>query len=513
MHPSASSPAQTKSRASIIVATLALTGIVVSLQQTLVLPLLPDLPGLLNTTSDNASWVVTATLLFGAVSIPTVTRLADMFGKKKILMVTLAVMVIGSGIGAVSMSLPLILTARAMQGVGLALIPVGIAIMRDELPRERVPLGVALMSASLAIGSGAGLPLSGLISSHLDWHAIFWVTGAVGAVLLGAVWWIIDESAVRTRGSFDYRGALIGSVALTAVMLALSKGAHWGWTARPTLVLAVGGAVLLITWVPVELRVRNPLVNVRLAARPAVMLVNVASFLLGFATFANMLATPQLLQLPTISGYGLGYDVLNTGLWMAPIAVVFGGMAPVSARLIRRYGPQLTLLWGALIMGAAFVVRVFMNNGLPAIVAGSVLVAAGTSMTYAAFPTLIMRAVPVTESASANGLNTLLRYIGTATASAVLAALSTMTVVRVTDTVYPSFTAFVILFWISAGACVLAALVTLPILRLREPPEESSDHSERMRDNAVRKRLVRTSERPIRNGVVTVLTPSGGPVD
>ncbi|MDV6270854.1 MFS transporter [Rhodococcus globerulus] len=504
---------ESSSRSWIVVTTLALTGTAVSLQQTLVLPLLPDLPTLLNTTADNASWLVTATLLFGAVSIPTVTRLADMFGKKRMMLVALALMVLGSILGALSTELALLITARAMQGVGLSLVPVGIAIMRDELPRERVPLGVALMSASLAIGSGAGLPLSGLIAAHLDWHAIFWVTGMVGIVVLVAVWSVIDESPVKTGGAFDYRGAIIGTVALTAVMLALSKGAHWGWTARPTVALTVVGVALLIAWVPMELRVPNPLVNVRVAARPTVLLVNFSSLLLGFAMFANMLVTPQLLQLPTSSGYGLGFDVLETGLWMAPIALIFGAMAPVSANLIRRYGPQMTLLAGALVMAGSYIARVYLSDNLWQIVAGSVLVGAGTSMTYAALPTLIIGAVPVTESASANGLNTLLRYLGTSIASAVMAAVTTMSMTRIADNVFPSFAAFLLVFWIAAGSSLLAGVIALVLLGLRDAPDESRKRPGRVRDAAVRGRVIGNTGRPIRNAVVTVLTPGGVQVD
>ncbi|MGW4066391.1 MFS transporter [Nocardia grenadensis] len=499
-----------------VMATLALTGTVVSLQQTLVLPLLPDLPGLLNTTADNASWLVTATLLFGAVSIPTVTKLADMFGKKRMMMVALAIMVLGSVLGAVSTALIPIIIARALQGVGLSLIPVGIAILRDELPRDRMPLGVALMSASLAIGSGAGLPLSGLIAAHLDWHAIFWVTGVVGVVVLAAVWRVIRESPVKTGGSFDYRGAIIGSVALTAVMLALSKGAQWGWTSGITLTMVGAGAALLIAWVPLELRVRNPLVNVRIAARPAVLLANVASLLLGFAMFANMLVTTQLLQLPVGSGYGLGYDILNTGLWMAPIALVFGAMAPVSAKILRRYGPVATLLTGTLVMAGSYAARVYLSDNLWQIVVGSVLVAAGTSMTYAALPTLIMRAVPLTESASANGLNTLLRYIGTALSSAVMAAVATMSTVRVADEVFPSFAAFTVIFWVSAGACVVTAVIALAMTGLRETPDENSeelDKSEHPHEAVAGGKVISRSKRPIGHAVVTVFTPSADHVD
>ncbi|MDN5745948.1 MAG: MFS transporter, partial [Nocardioidaceae bacterium] len=192
----------------VIVTMLSLCGIVVSLQQTLLLPLLPELPNLLSTSTDNASWLVTATLMTGAISTPTVSRLADMYGKRRMMLVALAVSVLGSLLGALSESLPLLVGARALQGVGMALVPVGIAIMRDELPREKVPLGVALMSATLAIGAGAGLPLAGLIADHMDWHACFWLTGLVGALLLVGAAVIIPESPVRTGGSFDLRGAV-----------------------------------------------------------------------------------------------------------------------------------------------------------------------------------------------------------------------------------------------------------------------------------------------------------------
>jgi len=450
---------------------LALCGTVVSLQQTLVLPLLPDFPRLLDTTVDNASWLVTATMLAGAVAIPTISRLADMFGKKRMMLVALAVMVLGSVLGALSQALPTVIAARALQGVGMALVPVGIAMMRDKLPRNRVPLGVALMSATMAVGAGAGLPLSGVIVEHMDWHAIFWVTAGVGAVLLVAATLVLSESPIRTGGTFDYRGALLLSVALTAVMLALTKGAQWGWTAPPTLLLAGSGIALLAAWVPLERRAVTPLVDVRVAARPAVLLVNIASVLTGFAMFANMLVSTQLLQLPPVTGYGLGLDVLHTGLWMAPTALVFGSMAPVSASLIRRFGPQFTLLAGVLVMAGAYVARVFLSHELWQIVTGSMLVGAGVSMAYAAMPTLVMRAVPITETASANGLNTLLRYVGTSASSAAMAAVATMGAVRVGGAVFPGFDALITVFWVSAAMSVLAGLLVLPMFRIREDAE------------------------------------------
>ncbi|MBA4609579.1 MFS transporter [Aeromicrobium sp. Marseille-Q0843] len=502
--------------AALIVTTLSLCGIVVSLQQTLLLPLLPMLPDLVGASADDTSWLVTATLLTGAIATPTVTRLADMYGKRRMIVLALGISVLGSMVGAVSDDLALLILARALQGVGTAVVPVGIAIMRDELPRERIPLGVALMSATLAIGAGVGLPVAGLISEHLDWHAIFWVTGAVGLVLLVAAMVVLPESPVRTRGTFDIRGAVLLSGALTALMLAISKGSIWGWTSPTTLGLVAGGGILLAIWVPVELRTPSPLVDLRVSSRRAVVLVNSASVLIGFAMFANMLLTTQLLQLPEESGYGLGLGVLETGWWMVPNAAAFGLMAPVSAWLTRRFGPQVTALSGCLIMSVTYVARVFFSDNLTQIVIGSVVVGAGTAMVYGALPTMIMRAVPVTETASANGLNVLLRSIGTTTASAIVAAVTSASIVTIGGEEATSEGALKLLFWIAAAAAILSAAVTFPTLRMPDfaPEADRSGTATTSRPTrVVRGRVVDEHARPVRNAVVTVLTTEGAAVD
>ncbi|MFT4010761.1 MAG: MFS transporter [Nocardioidaceae bacterium] len=494
---------------------LSLCGIVVSLQQTLLLPLLPDLPRLLHTSPDSASWLVTATLLSGAIATPTVSRLADMYGKRRLMVVALAVSVLGSLVGAVSQALPLLIGARALQGVGVALVPVAIAIMRDELPRDKVPLGVALMSATLAIGAGAGLPLSGLIVEHMDWHAFFWLTAGVGVVLIAGAMAYVPESPVRTSGTFDIRGAVLLSAALTAVLLALSKGGHWGWLDPLTLGLIVVGLAILVVWVPLQLRTPRPLVDIRVAARKSVVLVNVAAVFVGFSMFANMLVTTQLLQMPAESGYGLGLGILPAGLWMVPNAVAFGVMAPVSAWLTRRFGPQTALISGAALMTVSYVGRVFFSDDLAQIVVGSVLVGTGTAMVYGALPTLIMRAVPVTETASANGLNVLLRSLGTSTVSAVTAAITTASATTIAGLTVPSFDSLMLVFWLAAAAALCTTAIGLPMLRMREYGEEAdrSGAENTAQSRIVRGQVVTQESKPIRNAVVTVVTPDGQAVD
>ncbi|WP_425307271.1 MFS transporter [Ammonicoccus fulvus] len=451
----------------VVANSLALCGTVVAMQQTMIIPVLPEMPALLDTTAASASWLVTATLLAGAVSTPLITRAADMYGKKRMILFALTVMIVGSTIGSFGQTLVPVLIARVFQGVGMSLIPVGIAMIRDLLPVEKVPLGVAMMSASMAVGAGVGLPLAGALVEFLDWHAIFWVTAALGVLVMVAMALVLTESTIRSGGSFDLVGAVVISGMLTAIMLVLSKGGQWGWTSTLTLGLGIGAVVLAAVSVPLELRVRQPLVNLRVSTRPAVLLVNLVAVLIGFGMFANMLVTTYLLQLPTETGYGLGLSVLETGLWMVPSSLLFGVMAPVSAAVIRVFGAQVTLLIGALGMAVSYLGRVFLSEDLWLIVLGSVLVAMTTSMAFAAMPTLVMAAVPMTETASANGLNTLLRSVGSSTSSAILAAVTTSTAVVIGGVVTASFGGLMLIFAIAAAGCLAAAILTLPLLRGR----------------------------------------------
>jgi MFS family permease len=333
------------------------------------------------------------------------------------------------------------------------------------------------MSATLAIGAGAGLPLAGFVAAHLDWHAIFWVTGAAGAIMLVAVPMVLNPSPVGPAGSFDFPGAVLLSLGLTAVLLALTQGGRWGWSAPSTLGCAGGGLAALVALIPWELRSRNPLVNIRIARRPPVLMVNMASVLLGFAMFTNLLVSAQLLQLPPVTGFGLGLDTASAGLWLAPSSLTFGIMAPVAAGLTRRAGAEATLLAGAVLMAVAYVARVVLSHDLWQIVAGSVLVAAGTSLTFAAMPTLIIRAVPATETSSANGLNSLLRSVGTSGSSAVTAAVTTMGLQSIGGVWFPSFASLAAVFWLAAAAAAVASVIASALWTMRR--HESSRPSER----------------------------------
>lgn len=452
---------------------LALAGLVVSMGQSLFLPVLPELPGLLDTTADEASWLITITLMAGAVGIPAMSRLADMYGKRRIVLVTLMIVAIGGVIGAVGDSYFLVLVSRAMQGIGLAIIPVGTSIMRDELPRERLGTAVALMSTTLGIGSALGMPMSGFIYLHFGWHALFWVSAILAAVFFVGVAIVVPESPIRTGGRFDIVGALILSGILITLLLGITKGGHWGWTSSTTGLCLLSFALLVAFWVPWELRNRQPVVDLRSSSARPVLLTNIISLLAGFAMYANWLTATAQLQLPETLEYGFGQSPVQIGMLMLPAACMMVIVSPISAAITRRHGARLTLILGSFVLMTGYLVRLIPVSHSWQIMMGAMVVTTGTAITYSALPVMIMRWVPVTETAAANGLNTVVRSVGTATASATAAAVLTTVTLMVGDKHLPTVAAFSIVHLLAASAAGIAAVVCFALPRRSPITEEA----------------------------------------
>ncbi|BAK33195.1 major facilitator superfamily transporter [Microlunatus phosphovorus NM-1] len=506
-----------------VVAVLCLAGTTVSLQQTLVVALLPSFAELLSLSTDDVSWLITATLLTSAVATPVVARLADMYGKRLMMIVCIVLMAAGSLIAALSSgSFALLIVGRALQGFSSALIPVGISIMRDQLPKEKVSSAIALMSATLGIGGALGLPLGGLLFSHFGWSAVFWLSVVVGIAILVAVIRIVPESGVRTRGRFDLVGALLLSAALTCLLLVISKGAQWH--GEVVIALLVAAVAILAVWFPYSLRASQPLVDLRTSARRPVLLTNLASVLVGFALMANILLTAQQLQLPPVAG-GYGLDALSAGLAMVPGGLAMVVFSPVSGRMINRWGGRITLLTGCAIMGAAYLGWAFFGHSMLAVVTGSTIVMVGCAIAYAAMPSLIMANVPITETASANGLNSLLRALGTSTASAVIAALLAGVTHEVDGVQVTSPLAYTITCWIGLAVCLAAGVLVWLVPRDAAAPLEADVEAAPAPRKAavaqagesseivVRGRVLRPDDKPHPQAVVTAVRLTGEPLD
>ncbi|MGW7752488.1 MFS transporter [Streptomyces violaceusniger] len=443
------------------VAVLAFCGIAVSVMQTLVVPLVTELPQLLHTTSSNASWVVTATLLAGAVSTPVMGRLGDMFGKRRMLMVALALMVIGSLTCAVTSDLVVMVVGRAIQGGAMGAIPLGISIMRDELPPQKLGSAMALMSSSLGIGGALGLPAAAFVAQHTSWHVLFYGAAGLGVISIALVLAVIPESSVRTPSRFDVIGALGLTAGLVCLLLPITKGGDWGWTSGTTLGLFGAAVVILLLWGVFELRIAEPLVDLRTTARRQVLLTNLTSIMVGFSFYAMSLILPQLLQLPKATGYGLGQSMVMAGLYFAPMGVAMMLVSPLSARINAAKGPKVSLVLGLIVIGATYGAGLVMMDYIWQIVVLSTALGIGIGIAYSAMPTLIVSAVPAAETGAANGLNTLMRSIGMSTSSAVVGVILAHQTTDFGGVALPSKDGFQTSFLVACAAAVGGLLIAL----------------------------------------------------
>jgi MFS family permease len=461
-------PVEAPVRSGAVVPVLASAGITVALMQTLVIPLVPELPRLLNASAAGTAWAITATLLAAAVATPIVGRLGDMYGKRRMLLVSVAMLVAGSVVAALSTSLTPMIVGRALQGLAAGVIPLGISIMRDELPSEKLGTATAQMSASLGVGGALGLPAAALLAENFDWHTLFWISAALGLVVFGLVLRFVPESSVRSGGRFDLLGSVGLSTGLISLLLAISQGADWGWTDGRTLGLFALAVVALLVWAWWERRTPEPLVDLRTTVRPQVLLTNLASMVFGFAMFAMSLVLPQLLQMPKATGFGLGQSMLGAGLVMGPSGLVMLLTAPLSAKISKTRGPKVTLMMGAVVVAAGYGVGTVLMAEVWQLVLVSVLIGAGIGLAYGAMPALIMSAVPVSETAAANSLNTLMRSIGTSVSSAVAGVILAQLTINLGGYSLPSQNGFRVVLIIGAAAA-LAALAIASLIPTKRP--------------------------------------------
>jgi MFS family permease len=448
-----------------MIAALATSGLIAAFMQTLVTPVIPELPRLLSTNLADSSWVLIATLLAAAISTPISGRLGDMYGKRFIILVLLSIMAVGSVVCALSDTLVPMIVGRSLQGIGLGVIALGISVLRDVIHPKSLSAAVAIVSATLGVGGALGLPLAAIIAENLDWHYLFWLATLFSVIAIALVAWIIPVSTLRTAGRFDFLGSAMFAVALVGILLAVSKGSEWSWSSPLTLGMLGGGLLLLLLWALFELKTRDPLIDLRVAARRPVLLTNLASIAVGFAFFITTAALPILLEAPTTTGVGLGQSLLVASLCLMPLGIVMFLLSPVAARLSNARGPRTSLVIGSAVIAVSFALGTVLMSEVWHIILISTLVGVGVGFAYAAMPTLIMHSVPPSETAAANGLNSVMRTLGSTVAASVVGVILSSEYVRSGGIDIPTAGAFQLVFIIGTAVVLMGVVIALFIPR------------------------------------------------
>ncbi|MGO9956217.1 MAG: MFS transporter [Solirubrobacteraceae bacterium] len=396
----------------VILAVVSLAGLAYAMLSSAVIPALPTIQHSLHTTETGVTWLLTGYLLSASVGTSILGRLGDMYGKERLLLATLVVLAAGTLLAAVAPSLGVLIAARVIQGAGGGIFPLAFSIVRDEFPAERVPGSIGLISSILGVGGGIGIVIGGLIVEHLSWHWLFWLPLTITVIAAVCTWRFIPESPIRVPGRVNWLAAALMTAGMCLVLIAIAQTTTWGWGSPRTLSMLAAGIAGLAAWVLVEVRSREPLIDMAMMRIRGVWTTNLVAFLLGAGMYAAFLLYPQFAQLPKSTGFGFGASVVTAGLYLLPAALGMGMLGTVAGRVARRYGSKPAVIVGSAITAVAFAWMAVFHAHPYDMLISSMLMGIGIGLAFAALGNLIVQAVSPHQTGVASGMNTVMRTLG-----------------------------------------------------------------------------------------------------
>jgi MFS family permease len=439
-----------------LVPVLVVMTLVASMISSLGAPLLPDIASSLSVSVSAAQWSLTAALLSGAVAAPILGRLGDGRWRREAILGALVIVCAGGVVAGLARSLPLLIAGRTMQGIGLGLAPIAMAVARAHLPEDRSPAVIGLLSVSGAAGVGIGYPLTGLVASALDVFAAFLFGSVLSGLALVLAFLAIPSSRGGGGTPLDLPGAALGSAGLVALLIGIGQGSDWGWGSPAVLTAFALAVVLLVAWVRLQLRTPNPLVELRLLSRRAVLGADGAALLIGVALYMFLTIVTGYVQTPTAHGFGFGVSPLVAGLVLIPFSLLSLLTSRLMWRLAPRVGFRAVVVAGTAVVAAAGAFFALAHDALWETFVTMGLLGVGFGLTFAALPGLLSRSVPGNEAGSAMGFYQVIRSTGFSIGSALVA--SVLAAHQLGGSGQPGEDGYLLAAWIGTGACALAAL-------------------------------------------------------
>jgi EmrB/QacA subfamily drug resistance transporter len=450
---------------------LTVAGVSFAIMQTLVVPALPFFQREFHTSAAWVTWIATGFLLSSSVLTPILGKLGDSHGKKRMLVISLGIFGLASLGAAAAWSLASLVFFRVLQGAGAAVFPLSFGIIRDEFPPDKVGLGIGTVSSVFGAGGGIGLVMSGVIIEHLSWHWLFLI-GAVpvlGATVLLALY--VPESPVKFPTRPDYAGGAALSVALGALLIAISEGSNWGWTSAGVIGLVTVSAVMFFVWVQIERRVPEPLVDLKTFARREMAATNLTTLIMGFSMFSSFILLPNFVQIPSglpedIAGqldYGFGASPVEVGLFFIPSSIAMIIAGPAAGALGQRVGRIIPLRIGLASLVLSMVLLATFHDESWTIYIWMIFLGVGLAFCFATVGTLVIDYSSPEETGVASGMNTIMRTIGASLGAQVAAAIISANTLPGTE--IPLERGFTIAFTLSAIGGLAAFAPTFLLTR------------------------------------------------
>lgn len=404
----------------VVIGVLILADMVSAFESTMMISALPRLIAEFGVSAADGSWVLTAFALVAAASAAVCGRLGDIYGRRRLLIALLLISGIGSLVSIVTGTLAGLIVGRAVQGVSGGILPLCYGLIRENLPKERVPVGVALLASTMMLAGAAGAIVAGVLIDTLSWHYIFVL--AAGVALAGALAALVLPPSTVTDQvpRVDWVGAVLFAPAVALVLFGITSAARSGLGDGGALGTLLGGVVLLALWVWWELRIDHPLINIRMLMERNQFLVLLITAVVAAGVFGTTSVVVQLImQSPVDMPVGLGMSATAAGVVTFVISCVAFLFAPVASRIAVRYGPRRSLVVGCTIGVGSGLAFALLSGTVPGMICALTLLNVGLTFTLTALPTLIVQSVPPENTSEATGVNQVARTAFTGVGSVV----------------------------------------------------------------------------------------------
>lgn len=428
-------------------------------------PALPILQEQFQVPGSTISWVITGVLLTGTIATPIVSRLGEVWDKRRTLLGVLAVVAAGTLMSALSMSIEMLIVGQLLQGVGLSTVPLAIGIIRDTQNEARTKSANGILIGAIYGSTAAGTMVAGPIADHLSYRWLFWVPFIALVGCMTAVWSFVPRSlnnSTRDRPGIDVAGSALLAVGLACILLALTFAPGWGWLSPKLLLLSATGLLAIVAFVRVELTVKDPLIDLRLMRSFTVVASSGLMFLAGYCINATLINVPIQTQLPASTGYGLGGSATVTSVILVTTTLI-GLTAPLISVLDRTIGSRFASSIGPIsILGGAVLMLAAGHRGSIAIVfTATLFVIFGLTVSMTQSLNLVVTGVPANKVTEFNGLNFAIQAVAGTVGAQVSGAVLT---VDGADAGTPLWSGFAI-SWALSGAIAVVALALVLIVR------------------------------------------------
>ena len=432
--------------------------------ETMLIPAIPDLIKDFHVSYSMSSWILTAYLVAGAVMTPIAGKLSDIYGRKKILLIIMAVYAVGVSLSGFAANIYFLLIARAIQGIGMSMFAIAFSIVRDQFPREKISIGQGVITSMFASGAVIGLTVGGIIVQNYGWRTTFFTIIPIAVALLIIIRRYINvnqgeqehqqqeqqeeqiqsqivrnnntskikenNSGKKSANQIDIKGAIALAVTVTSFLLVLTFVETSGRIVDSTYVnssygnsnsssssqillpFLIIGIVSFMLFVVIERRAKYPLVDFRLMLNKSILPANLIIMLVGMSMFMVFQTVPILVRNPQPIGFG--EDAISTGKVQLPFAIILLIFGPTSGFIVSRLGSLKPIIFGAFITSAGFIGLLMLHSTELLVSTNLAILSTGLSLTSVGAMNVIILATPRQFTGISLGMSSLMRIIGAA---------------------------------------------------------------------------------------------------